>query len=93
MEFISASGISLLIGSIGSKTVLNIIFLDAELRNSHKGNYLKFLHGSGELIEDTLFERIVPDTSSRPFLDRLKRKSASNDLCYANPCLMCYNRA
>ncbi len=90
MERINASGIGLLIGSIRSKTVLNIIFRDAELRNSQKGIYLEFLHGSG-LIEDILFGRIVPDNiEPDPFLIGSAQQSASKDLCYANPCLMCW---
>jgi polygalacturonase len=64
-ERIKASGLGLVIGSIGGSTVRNITFRDTDLYHSFKGIYLKFRydnlttdHRPG-LIEDILFENIT----------------------------------
>ena len=91
VERVNASGIGLVIGSIGSTTVRNITFRDSILHNSHKGIYLKFRHGSGGLIEDVLFERIVLDNIEQyPIWIGPAQQSDSKDLCYANPCSLCW---
>ena len=49
-ERITASGVGLTIGSIGSSTVKNITFRDCHMHNTYKGIYTKF-RGEGGVIE------------------------------------------
>eukprot|EP00554_Chaetoceros_debilis_P015014 CAMPEP_0194124882 /NCGR_PEP_ID=MMETSP0150-20130528/59174_1 /TAXON_ID=122233 /ORGANISM="Chaetoceros debilis, Strain MM31A-1" /LENGTH=351 /DNA_ID=CAMNT_0038818667 /DNA_START=726 /DNA_END=1778 /DNA_ORIENTATION=- len=61
-ERITASGLGLTVGSIGSKTVNNIVFRDSILYKSYKGIFMKFRDKLNEhipgLIEDVTFENI-----------------------------------
>lgn len=60
-ERIHASGLGLVIGSIGGSTVRNITFRDSYLYKTVKGIYMKFRgpHYEGGRIEDVMFENIT----------------------------------
>ncbi len=56
-ERITASGVGLTIGSIGSSRVKNVTFRDCYMPNTLKGIYMKF-RADGGTIEDVTYENI-----------------------------------
>jgi len=59
-ERIYASGLGLVIGSIGGSTVQNITFRDSLIFKSYKGIYMKFREDEGHgVIRNILFENII----------------------------------
>ena len=91
VERVNASGMGLTIGSIGNSTVRNVTFRDSYLHNSIKGIYMKFRRGDGGLIEDVTYENIVIDNNEQwPIWIGPAQQSDSRDLCYANPCSLCW---
>ena len=56
-ERITASGVGLTIGSIGSSLVKNVTFRDCYMPNTLKGIYMKF-RADGGTIEDVTYENI-----------------------------------
>ncbi|CAE7523624.1 pgaC [Symbiodinium microadriaticum] len=90
-ERITASGVGLTIGSIGSSSVRNITFRDCYMPNTYKGIYLKFRDGDGGLIEDVTFENIVIDEPTQwPIWIGPAQQSDSRRLCAAHPCSICW---
>mmetsp|Transcript_9931 Transcript_9931/g.14963 ORF Transcript_9931/g.14963 Transcript_9931/m.14963 type:complete len:427 (+) Transcript_9931:42-1322(+) len=90
-ERITASGVGLTIGSIGSSTVRNITFRDCYMPNSYKGIYMKFRDGDGGLIEDVTFENILIENPSQwPIWIGPAQQSDSRRLCAAHPCSLCW---
>lgn len=69
-ERIHASGLGLVIGSIGETTVRNITFRDSILYRTVKGIYMKFRVSEGDpniggVIEDILFENITIESPTQ----------------------------
>lgn len=90
-ERITASGVGLTIGSIGSSTVKNITFKDCAMHNTFKGIYLKFRDGEGGLIEDVLFQNIsIGNPSQWPIWIGPAQQSDSRGLCAPHPCSLCW---
>ena len=61
-ERITASGVGLTIGSIGTATVNNITFRDCFMHHTWKGIYMKFRGGDssvGGRIKNVLYENII----------------------------------
>ncbi|GMI02900.1 hypothetical protein TrVE_jg11449 [Triparma verrucosa] len=89
-ERITASGVGLTIGSIGSSTVKNITFRDCHMHNTYKGIYTKF-RGEGGVIEDVTYENIIIENPSQwPIWIGPAQQSDSNRLCAAHPCSICW---
>mmetsp|Transcript_24108 Transcript_24108/g.33804 ORF Transcript_24108/g.33804 Transcript_24108/m.33804 type:complete len:421 (-) Transcript_24108:22-1284(-) len=89
-EDINASGLGLVIGSIGGSTVRNITFRNAYMPHTYKGVYMKFRSGGG-LIEDVLYENIVMDSPEQwPIWIGPAQQSDSSELCAAHPCSLCW---
>jgi len=89
-ERITASGIGLTIGSIGSSLVKNITFRDISMHDSYKGIYMKF-RGDGGRIEDVTYENIyIENPSQWPIWIGPAQQSDSNRLCAAHPCSICW---
>ena len=90
-ERITASGVGLTIGSIGSETVRNITFRDCYMPRTYKGIYLKFRDDYGGLIEDITFENIYIDRPTQwPIWIGPAQQSDSDKLCAAHPCSICW---
>jgi hypothetical protein len=96
-ERINASGLGLVIGSIGGSTVRNITFRDAYLHRSFKGIYLKFRKdnltkwGRPGLIEDILFENITMEAPEQwGIWIGPAQQADSRNLCAAHPCSLCW---
>eukprot|EP01119_Soliformovum_irregulare_P023870 TRINITY_DN842_c1_g1_i1.p1 TRINITY_DN842_c1_g1~~TRINITY_DN842_c1_g1_i1.p1 ORF type:complete len:427 (-),score=92.12 TRINITY_DN842_c1_g1_i1:50-1294(-) len=88
-ERIHASGLGLVIGSIGESTVRNITFRDCWMHKTYKGIYLKF-RGSG-LIEDVTYENIVMDQPEQwPIWIGPAQQADSVNICHADPCSICW---
>ena len=70
-ERITASGVGLTIGSIGSSRVKNVTFRDCYMLNTLKGIYMKF-RADGGTIEDVTYENIGvrPPTMAEAVCDR-----------------------
>ncbi|GMH75595.1 hypothetical protein TrRE_jg12991 [Triparma retinervis] len=64
-ERIEASGMGLVIGSIGDSIVRNITFRDSIMKNTYKGIYLKFRDGDSGVIEDIRYENIRIENPSQ----------------------------
>lgn len=89
IERVEASGLGLVIGSIGGSTVRNITFRNAHMHHTYKGIYLKF-RGPG-LIEDVLYENIVMDAPEQwPIWIGPAQQADSVDICKADPCSLCW---
>jgi len=89
-ERIEASGLGLVIGSIGSgQVVRNITFRDCHMKETHKGIYMKFR--SNGHISDILYENIYME---RPIQWAIwigpAQQSDSSNLCAAHPCSLCW---
>jgi polygalacturonase len=88
-ERIHASGLGLVIGSIGGSTVRNITFRDSYMHKTYKGIYTKF-RGSG-LIQDVLYENIVMfEPEQWPIWIGPAQQADSIDICKADPCSLCW---
>lgn len=89
IERVNASGLGLVIGSIGNSIVRNITFRDCYMHHTYKGIYLKF-RGPG-LIEDILYENIYMDAPEQwPIWIGPAQQADSVDICYADPCSLCW---
>jgi len=90
IERVEASGIGLVIGSIGKSNVRNITFRDSHMHKPVNGIYMKF-RDSGN-ISDVLYENIVIDEPSRwgiwigPAQQVEAGKHANGSSIVFNPC-------
>ncbi len=88
-ERIHASGLGLVIGSIGDSTVRNITFRDSYMHKTYKGIYTKF-RGPG-LIRDVLYENIVMfEPEQWPIWIGPAQQADSINICKADPCSLCW---
>eukprot|EP00029_Vermamoeba_vermiformis_P014722 TRINITY_DN9835_c0_g1_i1.p1 TRINITY_DN9835_c0_g1~~TRINITY_DN9835_c0_g1_i1.p1 ORF type:complete len:417 (-),score=133.70 TRINITY_DN9835_c0_g1_i1:42-1292(-) len=88
-ERIHASGLGLVIGSIGGSTVRNITFRDSYMHKTYKGIYAKF-RGTG-LIQDVLWENIVMHEPEQwPIWIGPAQQADSINICKADPCSLCW---
>jgi len=89
-ERITASGVGLTIGSIGSSVVNNITFRDCFMHNTFKGIYTKF-RGSNGRISNVLYENIYMESPEQwSIWIGPAQQSDSNILCAAHPCSLCW---
>jgi len=89
-ERITASGIGLTIGSIGSSIVNNITFRDCFMHHTWKGIYTKF-RGSGGRISNVLYENIYMEAPEQfAIWIGPAQQSDSSNLCAAHPCSICW---
>jgi polygalacturonase len=89
IERVEASGLGLVIGSIGGSIVRNITFRDAYMHHTYKGIYTKF-RGSG-LIQDVLYENIIMDAPEQYAIWIGPAQQADSiDICKADPCSLCW---
>lgn len=89
-EHNNASGMAMVIGSIGGTHVKNVTFRDFVVHKTHKGIYTKFRGGTGKMT-DILFEDIVMDhVEQYPIWIGPAQQSDNPDLCYPNPCSLCW---
>jgi len=90
-ERISASGLGLTIGSIGTGShIRNITFRDVYMHKTVKGIYLKFRSGPAS-IEDVTIENVVMDEPSQYAIwIGPAQQSDSANLCAAHPCSICW---
>ena len=95
-ERVNASGLGLVIGSIGEGIVRNITFRDCYLRNTVKGLYLKFRRGRNHtgghgLVSGVTYERIVLDAPAQwPIWVGPAQQADARNPCHANPCSLCW---
>jgi hypothetical protein len=99
-ENINASGLGLVIGSIGGSTVRNITFRNSYLHRSVKGVYLKFNRPdqfwqdhnmTAGVIEDVLFENITMESPLQFGIFIGPAQQADHrDPCHPNPCSLCW---
>ncbi|CAJ0951810.1 unnamed protein product, partial [Mesorhabditis belari] len=88
-ERINASGLGLVIGSIGGSTVRNITFRDSYLHRTYKGIYTKF-RGPG-LIQDVIYENITMfEPEQWPIWIGPAQQADDVDVCKADPCSLCW---
>uniref|UniRef100_A0A914Z5W6 Glycoside hydrolase family 28 protein n=1 Tax=Panagrolaimus superbus TaxID=310955 RepID=A0A914Z5W6_9BILA len=88
-ERINASGLGLVIGSIGGSTVKNITFRNSYLHKTYKGIYTKF-RGPG-IIQDVLYENIVMfEPEQWPIWIGPAQQADDVDICKADPCSLCW---
>ena len=94
IERINASGIGLVIGSIGATDVRNVTFRDAHMHNTFNGIYLKF-RGDGGSIKDITYENIVIDNPERWAIwigPAQQAEPTKWNICHAGPCSICWPR-
>jgi len=93
-ERITASGVGLTIGSIGTSIVNNITFRDCTMHHTWKGIYLKFRGGDenkGGRVSNVLYENIYMDAPEQfAIWIGPAQQSDSNILCAAHPCSLCW---
>mmetsp|Transcript_28005 Transcript_28005/g.41270 ORF Transcript_28005/g.41270 Transcript_28005/m.41270 type:complete len:822 (-) Transcript_28005:88-2553(-) len=93
-ERIHASGLGLVIGSIGGSTVRNITFRDSYLHKTVKGIYMKFRSDlEAGRIEDIKFENITIESPMQwPIWIGPAQQVAggSSNICSSNPCSLCW---
>lgn len=94
-ERITASGVGLTIGSIGTETVDNITFRDSYMPNTDKGIYIKFNgaanNSDGGLITNILYENItIVNPSEYAIWIGPAQQADSRFICHANPCSLCW---
>jgi len=93
-ERITASGVGLTIGSIGSSNVNNITFRDCYMPHSWKGIYMKFRGGDsskGGRISNVLYENIYMEAPEQfAIWIGPAQQSDSSNLCAAHPCSICW---
>ncbi len=88
-ERIHASGLGLVIGSIGDSVVRNITFRDSYMHKTYKGIYAKF-RGSG-LIQDVTWENVVMyEPEQWPIWIGPAQQADSINICKADPCSLCW---
>ena len=86
----NASGMAMVLGSIGGTHVKNITFRDFYVHHTFKGIYTKFRGGTGAMT-DILFENIIMDTVEQfPIWLGPAQQADNPDPCYANPCSLCW---
>lgn len=95
-ERITASGVGLTIGSIGTDTLVNnITFRDCNMHHTWKGIYMKFRGGNpevGALVSNVLYENIYMDgPTGWSIWIGPAQQSDSSSLCAANGgCSLCW---
>ena len=93
-ERITASGVGLTIGSIGTSNVNNITFRDCYMPHSWKGIYMKFRGGDsskGGRISNVLYENIYMEAPEQfAIWIGPAQQSDSSNLCAAHPCSICW---
>jgi len=93
-ERITASGVGLTIGSIGTSNVNNITFRDSFMHHTWKGIYMKFRGGDeskGGRISNVLYENIYMEAPEQfAIWIGPAQQSDSPDLCAAHPCSLCW---
>ena len=93
-ERITASGIGLTIGSIGTSNVNNITFRDCYMYHTWKGIYMKFRGGDeekGGRISNILYENIYMEAPEQfAIWIGPAQQSDSSNLCAAHPCSICW---
>jgi len=93
-ERITASGVGLTIGSIGTSNVNNITFRDCYMPHSWKGIYMKFRGGDsskGGRISNVLYENIYMEAPEQfAIWIGPAQQSDSSILCAAHPCSICW---
>ena len=93
-ERITASGVGLTIGSIGTSNVNNITFRDCYMHHTWKGIYMKFRGGDeekGGRISNVLYENIYMDAPEQfAIWIGPAQQSDSSILCAAHPCSICW---
>jgi len=94
-ERITASGLGLVVGSIGGTTVRNITFRDSFLYKTYKGIYMKFRHDEYRdtpgLVENILFENItLYEPEQWGIWIGPAQQSINANPCHANPCSLCW---
>ncbi|GMI10547.1 hypothetical protein TrVE_jg12714 [Triparma verrucosa] len=86
----NASGMAMVIGSIGGSHIHNITFRNFYVQNTFKGIYTKFRGGTGKMTNIT-FENIVMDSPEQfPIWIGPAQQADNPDPCYANPCSLCW---
>jgi len=89
-ERITASGVGLTIGSIGSSVVNNITFRDSYMHHTFKGIYTKFRGDNGR-ISNVLYENIYIEAPEQwAIWIGPAQQSDSSSLCAAHPCSLCW---
>merc|ERR1712110_554643 len=89
-ERITASGVGLTIGSIGTSVVNNITFRDSYMHHTFKGIYTKFRGDNGR-ISNVLFENIYIEAPEQwAIWIGPAQQSDSSSLCAAHPCSLCW---
>lgn len=90
-ERVNASGMGIVVGSIGNSIVLNITFRDFYLHRPYKGVYFKFRQTEWYgLIENVLVENMLMERPTVPIWIGPAQQSDSRSLCLANPCSICW---
>ena len=93
-ERITASGVGLTIGSIGTSSVNNITFRDCYMHHTWKGIYMKFRGGDedrGGSITNVLYENIYMEQPEQfAIWIGPAQQSDSSILCAAHPCSLCW---
>uniref|UniRef100_A0A7S3C172 Pectate lyase superfamily protein domain-containing protein n=1 Tax=Haptolina ericina TaxID=156174 RepID=A0A7S3C172_9EUKA len=95
-ERINASGLGLVVGSIGDGVVRNITFRDCYLRDTVKGIYLKFRMGRNStgkvgLVRGITYERIRIDRPAQwPIWIGPAQQARGRNPCAADPCSLCW---
>ena len=86
----NASGMAMVLGSIGGTHVKNITFRNFYVHHTFKGIYTKFRGGTGQM-SDILFENIVMDgVEQYPIWIGPAQQADNPDPFYANPCSLCW---
>ncbi len=86
----NASGMAMVIGSIGGTHVHNITFRNFVVHKTFKGIYTKFRGGEGKMT-DILFDNVVMYSPEQfPIWLGPAQQSDNPDPCYANPCSLCW---
>lgn len=94
-ERITASGVGLTIGSIGTEAVDNITFRDCYMPNTYKGIYMKFNGAAntdyGGSISNILYKNItIISPSEYAIWIGPAQQADSRFICHANPCSLCW---
>jgi hypothetical protein len=86
----NASGMAMVIGSIGGSHIKNVTFRNIVAHHTFKGIYTKFRGGTGKMTDIT-FENVLMDTPDQfPIWIGPAQQADDPDPCHPNPCSLCW---